>query len=298
MGLLQKCITTDGLVMGAFIDSTDIVLEAGRLHGCTPVAISALGRLLTGVSLMGNKLKEKEASITVRVNGGGELGSVIAVSDYLGNVRGYAQTPGLLFPPDSSGRLDVSGAIGTNGQLTVIKDYGTGQPYCAQCPLISGEIAEDISGYYANSEQIPTILALSVHFDKLWRVDKAGGLLIQLLPAADEREIVKLEAALQKLPPLSTMMTGGDDPSKALSPSEILQLALSGFDVEFFDPETVSYRCDCSLERVKKALITLDKAELLKMANEDGNARVECHFCDKVYVLSKEELIELAETAK
>ena len=184
MGKLQRCITSDGLVMGVMLDSTDIVKEAQRIHNCTPVAISALGRLLTGVSIMGNQLKENEATITVRVNGGGPLGSLIAVSDSMGNVRGYVQSPGLLLMPDKNGRLDVSGAVGKNGQLAVIKDFGAGQPYSAQCPLITGEIAEDLTGYYATSEQIPTIFALSVHFDEMWKVDCAGGLLIQLLPAA------------------------------------------------------------------------------------------------------------------
>ncbi|MBE6754718.1 MAG: Hsp33 family molecular chaperone HslO, partial [Ruminococcaceae bacterium] len=257
--------------------------------GCTPVAISALGRLLTGVSIMGNQLKESEATITVRVNGGGPLGSVIAVADSMGNVRGYAQEAGLILMPDKNGRLDVAGAVGKAGQLAVIKDYGHGQPYAAQCPLITGEIAEDLTGYYATSEQIPTIFALSVHFDELWKVDCAGGLLIQLLPAADEREIVKLEKSINELPPLGRMLATG------CTPEEILTRALSGFEVEFFDPEEAHYRCSCSMERVKKALVTLKPEELRGMADESGYAQVECHFCDKKYRLSQKELDELAD---
>lgn len=290
MGKLQRCITNDGLVMGVMLDSTDMVKEALRIHGCTPVAISALGRLLTGVSIMGNQLKESEATITVRVNGGGPIGSLIAVADSMGNVRGYAQEAGLILMPDEKGRLDVSGAVGKQGQLAVIKDYGYGQPYAAQCPLITGEIAEDLTGYYATSEQIPTVFALSVHFDELWRMDYAGGLLIQLLPAADEREIVKLEKSINELPPLGKLLATG------CTPEDILTRALSGFEVEFFDPEEAHYRCNCSMERVRKALITLKPEELRGMADETGFAQVECHFCDKKYRLSQKELDELADS--
>lgn len=292
MGKLQRCITSDGLVMGVMLDSTDIVKEAQRIHGCTPVAISALGRLLTGVSIMGNQLKESEATITVRVNGGGPLGSLIAVSDSMGNVRGYVQSPGLLLMPNEKGQLDVSGAVGKKGQLAVIKDYGAGQPYAAQCPLISGEIAEDLTGYYATSEQIPTVFALSVHFDELWRVDCAGGMLIQLLPAADEREIVKLEKSINELPPLGKMLASG------MKAEDILKKALSGFEVEFFDKEEATYRCNCSAERVKRALITLSSDEIRGLADESGYAKVECHFCDKRYKLSQAELNELAESVE
>lgn len=292
MALLQKCITDDGLVVAAMLDSTDIVKEAVRIHGCTPVAASALGRLLTGVSLMGERLKEEAATVTVRVNGGGPLGSVIAVSDSSGFVRGYCQTPGLMMQPDAGGMLDVAGAVGTQGDVSVIKDYGAGEPYGARCPLISGEIAEDLTNYYATSEQIPTVFALSVHFDKLWRVDKAGGLLIQLLPAADEREIVKLERSLGEMPPLSRMMNDG------LSACEILTRALDGFTPEFFDPLEVGYRCNCSRERVSRALVTLSADELRTMANEDGKAHVECHFCDKSYDFTAAELNALADKAK
>ncbi|MBQ9994514.1 MAG: Hsp33 family molecular chaperone HslO [Clostridia bacterium] len=292
MGNLQKCITSDGLVMAAMLDSTDIVLEALRIHKCTPVAISALGRLLTGTAMMGNKLKEKDASITVRINGGGPLGALIAVSDSDGNVRGYVQNPGLLLYPDENGKLNVSGAVGRDGQLSVIKDYGYGQPYSAQCPLVSGEIAEDLTGYYATSEQIPTVFALSVHFDELWRVDKAGGLLIQLLPAADIREIEKLEKSLEHLPPLSNMMVQG------MSAQDILTRALDGFEVEFFEPETVEYRCNCSLDRVKRAILTLGEDDIRALGGEDGMAEVECHFCDKKYSISQAELDALADSVR
>lgn len=290
MGLFQKCITSDGLVHAVLLDSTDIVKEAVRIHHCTPVAAAALGRLLTGVSIMGEKLKEDNASITVRVNGGGPLGSLIAVADSQGNVRGYCQCPELLMYPDANGMLDVAGAVGTNGELSVIKDYGIGEPYGARCPLVSGQIAEDLTGYYATSEQIPTVFALSVHFDKLWKVDKAGGLIIQLLPAADEREIVKIEKSLSEMPTLSEMLCSG------LSAQDILRKALSGFEVEFFDPQEAVYRCSCSRDRVTRALITLSEEEIRNLADESGKAHVECHFCDKTYSFTQPELDRLADS--
>jgi len=288
MGILQKCITSDGLVMAAFLDSTDIVLEALRIHKCTPVAAAALGRLLTGASIMGNKLKEDNASITVRIGGTGPLGALIAVSDSNGNVRGYTQEPGVILAPTPDGQLDISGAVGKDGQLAVIKDYGAGQPWSAQIPLVTGEISEDITAYYAISEQIPTVLSLGVHFDKLWRVDYAGGLIIQLLPAADEREIVKLEATLKGMPSVADMMADG------MSPCDILTRALEGFEVEFFDEETTEYRCNCSISRVRRALLTLGADDIRELAGDEDCAQIECHFCDKKYTLSKQELHELA----
>lgn len=292
MGIIQRCITNDGLVMAAAIDSTDIIMEANRIHSCTPVALSALGRLLTGASLMGNKLKEQDASLTLRVNGGGQLGSLIAVSDCNGNVRAYAQNAGLLIYPDENGNLDVKTAVGRNGLLTVIKDYGYGDPYAAQCPLVSGEIAEDIAGYYAVSEQIPTVLSLGVRFDKLWKPELAGGLLIQLLPAADHREIDKIEAALRVMPSVTTMMHDG------LSLKEILEKALDGFELEYFEEEKVSYICPCNKDRVERAILTLGAEDIKNLADESGKAEVSCHFCDKKYYFTQAELNKLAKKVK
>lgn len=288
MSKLVRCITTDGLVMGAAIDSTDIVRKAQELHRTTPVMTAALGRLLTGASIMGNKLKEDNASLTLRVNGGGPAGSVIAVSDSKGNVRGYAQEAGLLLMPNDKGQLDVAGAIGRDGTVTVIKDYGYGQPYCTQTPIVTGEIAEDLTAYYAISEQVPTIFCIGVHFDKLWRMDKAGGLLIQLLPAADHREIEKLEEMLKTMPPVTQMLLEGN------TPEQILARTLPGFELEIFDSQEVEYRCDCSLERVENAFMTMRPDEIRGLADESGKAEVLCHFCNKKYYITQERLDELA----
>ncbi len=288
MSKLVRCITTDGLVMAAAIDSTDIVKKAHELHGTTPVITSALGRLLTGASIMGNKLKEDNASITLRMNGGGPAGSLIAVSDSKGNVRGYAQEAGLLIMPNAKGQLDVSGAIGKDGTVSVIKDYGYGQPYCTQTPIVTGEVAEDLTAYYAISEQVPTIFCIGVHFDKLWKVDKAGGLLIQLLPAADHREIEKLEEMLKTMPPVTQMLLEGN------TPEQILERTLPGFELEIFDSQEVEYRCDCSTERVERAFMTMQPDEIRGLADESGKAEVLCHFCNKKYYITQERLNELA----
>lgn len=289
MSKLVRCITTDGLVMAAAIDSTDIVKKAHELHGTTPVITSALGRLLTGASIMGNKLKEDNASITLRMNGGGPAGSLIAVADSKGNVRGYAQEAGLIIMPNEKGQLDVSGAIGRDGTVSVIKDYGYGQPYCTQTPIVTGEVAEDLTAYYAISEQVPTIFCIGVHFDKLWRVDKAGGLLIQLLPAADHREIEKLEEMLKTMPPVTQMLLEGN------TPEQILERTLPGFELEIFDSQEVEYRCDCSTERVERAFMTMQPDEIRGLADESGKAEVLCHFCNKKYYITQERLNELAD---
>ena len=288
MSRLVRCITTDGLVMGAALDSTDIVRRAQALHRTTPVITAALGRLLTGASIMGNKLKEDNASLTLRMNGGGPAGSIIAVSDSKGNVRGYAQEAGLLMMPDAKGNLDVAGAIGKEGTLTVMKDYGFGQPYCSQIPLVTGEVAEDLTAYYAISEQVPTIFCIGVHFDEKWNMDKAGGLLIQLMPAADHREIEKLEEMLRTMPPVTRMLLEGS------SPEQILARTLPGFELELFDSQEVSYRCDCSEQRVEKAFMTMRPDEIRGLADESGRAEVLCHFCNKKYYFTQERLNELA----
>jgi Disulfide bond chaperones of the HSP33 family len=288
MSKLVRCITTDGLVMAAAIDSTDIVRRAAELHRTTPVATSALGRLLTGASIMGNKLKEDNASVTLRMNGGGPLGSIVAVSDSTGNVRGYAQNPRLRLMPDEKGRLDVSRAIGKDGTVTVIKDYGYGQPFCSQTPIVTAEVAEDLTAYYAISEQVPTIFCIGVHFDGLWRFDKAGGLLIQLMPAADHREIEKLEEMLKTMPPVTKMLLEG------LTPEQILEKTLPGFELEIFDSQEVEYRCDCSLERVERAFMTMRPDEIRGLADESGRAEVQCQFCNKKYYVTQQRLEELA----
>lgn len=275
--------------MATAIDSTAIVAEALRFHSTTPVATLALGRLLTAASIMGNRLKEEDAGLTLRINSGGEIGSLIAVSDSDGNVKGYAQNPGLLINPAADGSLDIKTAIGCEGTLTVMREYGKGQPYAAQCPLAAGNISDDLTAYYAVSEQTPTVFLLDVSFDELWRFKSAGGVMISLLPAADEREIEKIEQSLASFPSVSELISAG-------VPLEgILEKALSKFELEYFDAEHTEYRCNCSRDRVVRALLTLGKDDIRTLADESGKAEVNCHFCDKKYYFEQNELDALAD---
>ncbi len=288
MSRLIRCITTDGLIIGAAVDSTDIVRRAKEIHNTSPVVTTALGRLLTGGCIMGNRLKEEDASLTLRVEGGGPAGSLIVVSDSTGNVRGLASNP----QAETGNRIDVGAVVGREGLLGVIKDFGFGEPYTAQIPLASGEIAEDLTSYYAVSEQTPTVFLLGVHHDENGEVDAAGGLLIQLLPLADEREITVLEKNLAELPSFTSMMCSG------MSLEGICQKALEGFELEFFDETEVKYECKCSREKTEKALISIGIKELTEIAQSGEGAELCCHFCDKKYKFTSEELLALVEEIK
>ena len=277
----------EGQARAVLIDSTRLCAAARRTHHLSDTATIALGRLLTGAAIMGDMLKEENGSITVRMNGGGQGGSLIAVSDFKGNPRGYAQVPGLLIMPDDNGQLDITGAVGSSGTFSVVKDFGAGEPYIGQIPIVKGNVSEDITAYYAVSEQIPTVVLLGVIFDKIWNFSRAGGLFIQLLPAADEREIEIIEKNLKEQPKIEAMLENG------LSMEEICQKVMTGFNLELLSEDEVSYKCNCSLERVKCSLMTLDKGEIIKMANEEESIEVCCHFCDKKYNLSSQELLDL-----
>lgn len=287
MGKLIRCITKDGSIVASAIDSTDIVAKAERIHVTSAVVTAALGRMLSAASLMGAMLKGDKDTITLRISGGGPIGAVIAVGDSKGNVKGYVVNPVVELPLNEHGKLDVGGAVGKDGMLTVIRDFGFGEPYTGQIPIVSGEIAEDITNYYAISEQVPTVCALGVLVNPDLTVKAAGGLLIQLLPYADDKSIDILEKNIQNLPSITNMITSG------LTPLQICEKALEGFEVEVLDSFEAEYKCDCSRDRVENALATLSSPELLSLADENGQAEVCCHFCNKKYHFSKEDLIEL-----
>ncbi len=287
MGKLIRCITSDGEIMATAVDTTDIVAAAEQIHTTSAVVTAALGRLLTAASMMGNMLKGKDDNITLRVNGNGPTGSLIAVSDYNGDVRGYVQNPVVELPLNDKGKLDVGGAVGKDGLLYVLKDLGLKEPFSGSIPLVSGEIAEDITSYYALSEQIPTVCALGVLVNPDLTVKTAGGYIIQLLPAAGEDTIEKLEANIKNMKPVTTMLNSG------MTPEEILREALSNFEVEVLYEQEISYKCNCNKERVTKAIISLGKEEISNMAKEMPEINVDCHFCDKVYKFSSDELNNL-----
>lgn len=294
MGKLLRCITSDGLVMATAIDSTDIVTRAEELHKTSAVVTAALGRLLTATSLMGNALKSEKDTITVKIDGDGPVGSLIAVADSKGDVRGYAVNPVVEIPLKPNGKLDVSGAVGSTGTLYVIKDLGLKEPYNGFVPLSTGEIAEDIAAYYAVSEQIPTVCALGVLVNPDLTVRVAGGYIIQLLPAAHgyEEVISKLEANIKEMEPITTLL----DKGKTIE--DIVRIALKGFEVEVLEEQSAAYKCNCSRKRFENALKSLNREELESMANEMEKAETVCQFCNSVYTFSKQELKNFAENKK
>lgn len=289
MGKLIRCLTTDATVMAMVLDSTDIVAKAEQYHKTSAVITAALGRLLTAGSMMGVMLKGKDDTITLKLNGGGPSGTVIAVSDSVGNVRGYANEPVVEIPLKPNGKLDVSGAVGTDGMLYVIRDTGGSEPYVGMTPIVSGEIAEDITAYYAQSEQTPTVCALGVLVNPDLTVKKAGGILLQLLPFCPDDVIDKVEQNIAVLPPMTTMLNEG------LTPEDIVKKVLSGFEFDVLDTYEPRYRCTCSREKVEKAFLTLSKEDILSLPDESGTAKANCQFCDKQYVFTREELSRLAE---
>jgi molecular chaperone Hsp33 len=285
MNNLIRMISTDGQLSVIAVDSTNIVAEMRRIHNTSKVCSAALGRLLTAASLMGISLKNKDDSLTLRINADGPCESVLAVSDSSGNVRGYIGESNVQLPLNDKGKLDVKGAVGTNGSLTVIKDLGLKEPYVGQVPLVSGEIAEDITSYYAVSEQIPTVCALGVLVDPdSENIICSGGLLIQLLPFAEDSVIDRLEADLQSIKPVTTMLF------EKMTPEEICRAVLPSFELEVLDNSQVEYKCTCSRERVAKALIATGKDGLSEMA-QDETTEVICNFCNKKYHFSKEEIL-------
>ena len=290
MDRIIRTITSDGSLMAAAVDSSQIVYTAQKLHGLSKTACAALGRLLTGASLMGAMLKSDNASLTLKVDGGGPIGNVVAISDAHGNVRGYAEHPEVELPRKPNGKLDVGGAVGTSGRLAVLRDFGTGTPYVGQIELVSGEIAEELTQYYAQSEQIPTVCALGVLVDKEGgEALLSGGLLIQVLPGAEESAIQKLEENVAKLEAVTTML------AKGMTLEQMCALALDGFEMEVLDETEVRYACPCSKERFAAALITLGEKELLTLPlNEDGKAETVCQYCGRKYYFTQEELMELS----
>lgn len=294
MDRIIRTITSDGSLMASAIDSTELVYTAQKLHGLSKTAAASLGRLLTGASMMGAMLKSDKASLTLKANGGGPLGSVVAIADSHGNVRGYVDNPTVELPLKPNGKIDVGGGVGTDGRLAVMRDFGEKDPYIGQIELVSGEIAEDITQYYAQSEQTPTVCALGVLVNKdTGEAMLSGGMLIQALPGADDSAIAKLEENISKLESVTTML------AKGISLEDMCRKALEGFEVEVLDEFKVHYVCNCSKERFANALLTLGEKEILSLPlNEDGNAEAVCHYCSRKYYFSKKELEELSNLAK
>ena len=281
-------ISVDGTLTVMAVDSTDMINRMEQIHQTSAVTSAALGRLLTAASMMGAVLKGKDNSITLRINGDGPAGSVIAVSDSFGNVRGYVSNPVVEIPLNEKGKLDVAGAVGKDGTLTVMKDLGMKEPYIGQIPIVSGEIAEDITNYYATSEQTPTVCALGVLVNPDLSIKAAGGFIIQLLPTAMDDTIDMVEECIKGIPSVTQMLTDG------MTPEQICRSVLKLFELDMLDSSSPEYKCNCSRERVAKALLTLGKDELREMAG-DPVTELSCHFCDKKYRFTPAEILKLAE---
>ncbi|MGI5964053.1 MAG: Hsp33 family molecular chaperone HslO [Lawsonibacter sp.] len=284
---IVRAITADGLVKAVAITGRDLVERARQIHCLLPMGTAALGRALMGASMMGDMLKEQNGALTLQIKGGGPLGTVLAVSDCQGNVRGYVQNPHVELMEKYPGKLDVGAAVGQSGTLTVIKDIGLKEPYIGSIGLFSGEIADDLAMYFVESEQIPTACALGVLVGTDQSVVSAGGYLIQLLPGAEEEIISKIEQGVQRTGSVSHVLEQGADGEG------LLRSVLADFDVEILEKHPVEYRCYCSRERVTRALISMGKGELESLLHDQGEAELTCQFCDKVYRFSKEELQDL-----
>lgn len=284
---IVRAISTDGMVQAAAICSRDLTERARQIHKTLPVATAALGRTLAAASMMGNALKSDDASLTLQFKGGGPLGTVLAVSDNEGNVRGYVTNPHVDIPLRKDGKLDVGTAVGHEGTLTVIKDLHMKEPYVGTIDLLGGEIAEDVAGYFVESEQIPTACALGVLVDRDQSVKAAGGYLIQLMPGAAEDTIAKVEGGIMAAGAVSAILEKNDDPEA------MLRTVMSDFDLKILETCPVEYRCYCSRERVERALISLGRTELEQMLSEQGGCQLTCQFCDAVYEFTAEDIQRL-----
>lgn len=289
MGKIVRYITEDGSAFVIAADTTDAVSRAEQIHKTSAVNTAALGRLLTAASMMGDMLKGKDDSITLRLNGGGPAGSIIAVSDSDGNVRGYVQNPVVELPLNDKGKLDVKGTVGTDGYLYVMKDIGLKEPYIGQTQIISGEIAEDVTNYFATSEQTPSVCALGVLVNPDLTVAASGGFIIQLLPGCPEEIIDKIEYSMQDIEAVTVMLT------KGMTPDDIAKRAMKNINIEKLDENKIEYKCNCSRERVEQAIISTGKQSLNEMIESGEDTAVECHFCDKKYIFTPDDIKKMIE---
>ena len=286
---LVRGMTMDGFVKVVAIRSTALVRRGAQIQGTTPNATAAFGRCLTAASMMGNMQKVDNGSMTLQVRGGGPIGTITVVSDPEGNVRGCVTEPRVPLVEKFPGKLDVGATVGTDGTLTVIRDLQMKEPYIGSTPLVSGEIGDDVTAYFAQSEQTPTACALGVLVDTDLSVKVAGGYLVQLLPGAPDEVIDKLEAGIQKAGAVTAMLEAG------LTPEDILGQVCGDLGVVFMETTEVSYKCYCSRERVESALISLGRQELTEIMEEGKTFPVECQFCDTVYEFTPEDIREMLE---
>ena len=284
---LVRGMTMDGMVKVVAIRSTEMVSRGATIHKTTPNATAAFGRALTAASMMGNMQKVENGSMTLQIKGDGPIGSIVCVSDPIGNVRGYVYEPNVPLVEKHPGKLDVGATVGVNGTLTVIRDLQMKEPYVGSIELVSGEIGDDVTAYFAQSEQTPTACALGVLVDRDMSVKVAGGYLIQLLPGATDEVIDAVEKGIQRAGAVTKMLEQG------MTPEDILGQVLGDLGVVFMETTDVAYKCYCNRDRVTAALISLGKKELAEIAAEGKTFPVECQFCDQVYAFTPDDIFEL-----
>lgn len=287
MGKIVRYITKDGSAFIIAADSTDAVYKMERIHKPSAAVTAGMGRLMTAASLMGVMLKDKDDSVTLRFNGNGPAGCVIAVSDWQGNCRISVENPIVELPLNSKGKLDVSGALGNSGYLYVVKDIGLKEPFIGTTQIVSGEVAEDITNYFAVSEQTPSVCSLGVLINPDLTVNCAGGFLIQLLPGCPENVIDVLEKNISVLPPVTQMLSG------KMTVDEMAVKAMGGLDLDKLDETEFTYKCNCSRQKAQAAMLAAGKKELEDMLKDGKPAVVECHFCDKRYEFDLEDIKSL-----
>lgn len=275
---ITRAITTDGSIRMFTTDTTEIVEKARKIHKTSKTCTAVIGRALTAASLMGSLLKDNDNSLTLQFKGDGPCGTVVCVSDYAGNVRGYVQNPDVELLPNSAGKLDVGGAVGKNGYLYVIKDLGMAEPYNGLSPLVSGEIADDITEFFASSEQTPTVCALGVRVTNERHIKAAGGFLVQVMPGADSSVVDTVENNLKMISSVSALIASG------MSGTDIISEVLHGIPFEIFDEFDTEYRCTCSREKYLKALASLPDADIAELKRTDEPIETQCRFCNSKYL--------------
>lgn len=289
---LTIAVTKNKLIRIYAVNSKNIVQSAKDYHSTMPTGTAALGRLLTGATLMGAMLKDENTSLTLQMKGDGPLGRVIAVASSEGDVKGYIENPTAELPLNAFGKLDVGGAIGREGYLSVVKDMNMREPYVGQVPIQTGEIGDDLAFYFAQSEQVPSLVALGVLVDRDYSVKQAGGFIVQIMPDCDEFNLKKFEKAAEELSSVTAMLDEG------LTNEQLIRRVMKDFEIEILEEKDVAYRCDCCDERMRRAIISLGKKEIQDIIDEQGEAEIVCQFCNKGYTYDKAQLTDMLNKAK
>lgn len=292
MDKLTKAVTKDGFMRIYFVNCRETVEQARVYHNLSPLSSAALGRTLSAGHLMGAMLKTENATVTIQFKGDGEAGIILVVADSKGGVKGYIENPAADLPLNRQGKLDVGGAVGKNGFLSVIRDLKMKEPYIGQVPIQTGEIGDDMAFYFAQSEQVPSVVGLGVLVDKDISIAQAGGFIVQVMPDCDELSLKRLEKSLENINSVTDMLASGK------SNAELIKDIMKDFEVDILEEIDVRYECSCSRERMEKAIISLGRQEIEDMVEEQGEAEIVCQFCDKKYLFDKEALLEMAEKCK